>query len=59
MPSDSLRPSPDRRLALVDAMAGRAVAMLVDLVADLIEQAKNVGDEKPIRDEPAEIDRHR
>jgi hypothetical protein len=29
------------------------------LVADLIEQAKNVGDEKPIQDEPAEIDRHR
>jgi deoxyhypusine synthase len=29
------------------------------LVADLVRQAKAAGDEKPIREEPAEIDRHR
>ena len=28
-------------------------------IADLVRQAKAAGDEKPIRDEPAEIDRHR
>ena len=29
------------------------------LVADLLRQAKAAGEEKPIRDEPAELDRHR
>ena len=29
------------------------------MVADLVRQAKAAGEEKPIRDEPAEIDRHR
>jgi deoxyhypusine synthase len=29
------------------------------LVADLLRQAKVVGDEKPLTEEPAEIDRHR
>ena len=50
MPFDSFRPTPDRLLALVDAMAGRPVAMLVDLVADLFITGtpKRISREAPV-----------
>jgi rfaE bifunctional protein kinase chain/domain len=43
-------PSPDRLLGLVDAMAGRPVAMLVDLVADLFITGipKRISREAPV-----------
>ena len=50
MPFDSSRPTPDRLLSLVDAMAGRSVAMLVDLVADLFITGtpKRISREAPV-----------
>src|SRR5215204_5238142 len=50
MPFDSSRPTPDRLLALVDAMAGQPVAMLVDLVADLFITGtpKRISREAPV-----------
>ncbi len=50
MPFDSSPPTPDRLLSLVDAMAGRSVAMLVDLVADLFITGtpKRISREAPV-----------
>jgi len=50
MPSDSFRPTSDRLLALVDAMAGQPVVMLVDLVADLFITGtpKRISREAPV-----------
>src|SRR5215210_6056012 len=43
-------PTPDRLLALIDAMAGQPVAMLVDLVADLFITGtpKRISREAPV-----------
>lgn len=50
MPTQSPRPTADRLLALVDAMAGQPVAMLVDLVADLFITGtpKRISREAPV-----------
>ncbi|HJX27096.1 MAG TPA: PfkB family carbohydrate kinase [Thermoanaerobaculia bacterium] len=50
MPAQSPRPTADRLLALVDAMAGQPVAMLVDLVADLFITGtpKRISREAPV-----------
>src|SRR5688572_481210 len=50
MPTESSRPTADRLLALVDAMAGQPVAMLVDLVADLFITGtpKRISREAPV-----------
>lgn len=50
MPGNSSRPTPDRLLALVDAMAGQPVAMIVDLVADLFITGtpKRISREAPV-----------
>src|SRR3954447_2262453 len=50
MPSRSMPPTSGRLLALVDAMAGRSVAMLVDLVADLFITGvpKRISREAPV-----------
>lgn len=49
-PSADTLPSPERLLALVDAMAGRPVAMIVDLVADLFITGtpKRISREAPV-----------
>jgi D-glycero-beta-D-manno-heptose-7-phosphate kinase len=50
MAASSISPSPERLLGLVDAMAGRPVAMLVDLVADLFITGipKRISREAPV-----------
>lgn len=50
MPAPSSRPTADRLLSLVDAMAGQPVAMLVDLVADLFITGtpKRISREAPV-----------
>lgn len=50
MPVQSPRPTVDRLLSLVDAMAGQPVAMLVDLVADLFITGtpKRISREAPV-----------
>jgi bifunctional ADP-heptose synthase (sugar kinase/adenylyltransferase) len=50
MAASSSLPSPERLLGLIDAMAGRPVAMLVDLVADLFITGvpKRISREAPV-----------